>query len=152
MILRNVGNYLHKDTTLRHRRRESPTVIKSNVMFVFRAVARAMTRSVKHTWRFLSYVPRQVLDFSWVRQNYGFYIMKNGLAQLVEVLWYKQQERVRSPEVSLEFFINLNLPVAQWPCDRLRFLQKISTRNIFWALRAIGAWGWQHYHLHVPTA
>ena len=48
MIHRNVGIYSHKDTTLRHRRRKSPTVIKPNVTFVFRAIARVITRSVKH--------------------------------------------------------------------------------------------------------
>ena len=49
LILRNVGNYLHKDKTLRHRRRESPNIIKPNVMFVFRAMERVITPSVKHT-------------------------------------------------------------------------------------------------------
>ena len=30
-------------------------------------------------------------------------------------------------------------------------LRWMSTRNISWGIKAAGAWGWQPYHLHVPT-
>jgi hypothetical protein len=29
-------------------------------------------------------------------------------------------------------------------------LTEMSTRNIFWGVKAAGAYGWQTYHLHVP--
>jgi len=29
-------------------------------------------------------------------------------------------------------------------------LTEMSTRNIFWRVKAVGAYGWQSYHLHVP--
>ena len=29
-------------------------------------------------------------------------------------------------------------------------LTEISTRNIFWGVKAAGVYGWQPYHLHVP--
>jgi hypothetical protein len=30
-------------------------------------------------------------------------------------------------------------------------LTEISTRNFSWGVKAVGAYGWQPYHLHVPT-
>jgi hypothetical protein len=30
-------------------------------------------------------------------------------------------------------------------------LTEMSTRNISWGVNAAGAYGWQPYHLHVPT-
>ena len=30
-------------------------------------------------------------------------------------------------------------------------LTEMSTRNIPWGVKAVGALGWQHYHVHVPT-
>jgi len=30
-------------------------------------------------------------------------------------------------------------------------LTEMSTRNLSWAIKAAGAYGWQPYHLHVPT-
>jgi len=30
-------------------------------------------------------------------------------------------------------------------------LTEMSTRNISWGVKAAGAYGWQHCHLHVPT-
>jgi len=30
-------------------------------------------------------------------------------------------------------------------------LTEMMTRNISWEVKAAGAWGWQPYHLHVPT-
>jgi len=29
-------------------------------------------------------------------------------------------------------------------------LTEMSTRNIYWGVKAAGAYGWQPYHLHVP--
>ena len=29
-------------------------------------------------------------------------------------------------------------------------LTEMNTRNIFWGVKAAGAWGWHPYHLHVP--
>ena len=30
-------------------------------------------------------------------------------------------------------------------------LSEMSTRYISWEVKTAGAWGWQPYHLHVPT-
>jgi len=30
-------------------------------------------------------------------------------------------------------------------------LKKISTRKIFWVVKAADSYGWQHYHHHVST-
>ena len=30
-------------------------------------------------------------------------------------------------------------------------LTEMSTRNVFWGVKAAGAYGWQPYHLHVPN-
>ena len=30
-------------------------------------------------------------------------------------------------------------------------LTEMSTRNISWGVKAAGAYGWQTYHIHVPT-
>ena len=30
-------------------------------------------------------------------------------------------------------------------------LTEMSTKNISWGIKAVGAYGWQPYHLHVPT-
>jgi hypothetical protein len=35
--------------------------------------------------------------------------------------------------------------------DSTQPLTEISTRNISWGVKAAGAWGWQYYHLHMPT-
>jgi hypothetical protein len=47
--------------------------------------------------------------------------------------------------VSVEFFFDIILPVALWP------LTEMNTRNISWGVKAAGAYGWQTYHLYVPT-
>ena len=52
-------------------------------------------------------VPRLRLFVLCVRQIWGY-----AVAQLVEALRYN---RVRFPIVSLEFFIDIILPVALWP-------------------------------------
>jgi hypothetical protein len=51
----------------------------------------------------------------------------HAVAQLVEA----GRSRARFPMVSLEFFIDTNLPAALRPWDRLILLTELSTRNIF---------------------
>jgi hypothetical protein len=45
------------------------------------------------------------------------------------------RSRVRLPLVSVEFFIDINLPAALSPWGWLSLLTEISTRNISWGLR-----------------
>jgi hypothetical protein len=52
--------------------------------------------------------------------------------------------------VSLEFFIDVILPVAVWSWGWLS-LQQMSTRNISWEVKVAGAYGGQPYHLQVQT-
>ena len=40
--------------------------------------------------------------------------MKDGVMQLVEALCHKPKERVRSPKVSLECFIDLTVILLRW--------------------------------------
>ena len=54
--------------------------------------------------------------------------------------------RVRFPMMSLEFFIDIILPALRLTQP----LTEMSTRNISWEVKAVGAYGWQPYHLHVP--
>ena len=58
------------------------------------------------------------------------------------------RSRVRFHIVSLEFFIDIILPVALWSWDH-----SVSNRNeyqeYFLGVKEAGAWGWQPYHLRV---
>ena len=67
--------------------------------------------------------------------------------------WYffNCTRQTRFPIVSLEFFTDIILPAALWPWGQLSLLTEMSTRNISWGVKVAGAWGWQPYHLHVPT-
>jgi hypothetical protein len=49
--------------------------------------------------------------------------------------------QVPFPVVSLEFFIDVFLPATLWPQGSTQPLTQMSTRNIFWGVKAAGAWG-----------
>ena len=59
------------------------------------------------------------------------------------------RSRVRFPMVSLDFFIDIILPVGLWPWGWLILKQKW-VPEMFPGVKAAGAYGWQPYHLHVP--
>ena len=67
--------------------------------------------------------------------------------------WYffNYTRQTRFPMVSLEFFTHVILLAALWPWGQLSLLTEMSTRNISWEVKVAGSWGWQPYHLHVPT-
>jgi len=52
--------------------------------------------------------------------------------------------------VSLDFSIDIILPVTLWPLVVTQHLTEIGTRNTSWEVKLAGAWGWQPCHLHVP--
>jgi hypothetical protein len=49
------------------------------------------------------------------------------------------RSRVRFPMVSLEFFIDIILPAALWPLGSTQPLTEMSTRNISWGVKTVGA-------------
>jgi hypothetical protein len=49
------------------------------------------------------------------------------------------RSRVWFPMVSLDFFIDIILPVALWPWGSTQPLTEMSTRNISWGVKAAGA-------------
>jgi hypothetical protein len=57
------------------------------------------------------------------------------------------RSRVRFSRLSLEFFIDIILPVL----GSTQSLAEMSTRNISFGVKAAGALGWQPHHLHVLT-
>jgi hypothetical protein len=38
-----------------------------------------------------------------------------------------------------------------WAPGSTQPLTEMSIKNIFWRVKMTGAWGWQPYHLHMPT-
>ena len=62
-----------------------------------------------------------------------------------------RRSRVQFPMVSLDFSIDIILPAAIWPWGQLSLLTEMSTGNVSWGVKAAGAYGWQPYHLQVPT-
>jgi hypothetical protein len=54
--------------------------------------------------------------------------------------------RVRFRMMQLEIFIDIILPAL----GSTQPLTDISTRNISWGIKVVGALGWQPYHFHVP--
>jgi len=61
------------------------------------------------------------------------------------------RSRVRFPIVPLELFIDINLLATLWLWGWLQPVTEMSTTNISWGVKLASAYGWQPYHLHVPT-
>ena len=72
------------------------------------------------------------------------------MAQLAAALRYKPEGRGFD---SRWWHWNFSLTQSFWPHygpGLTQPLTEMSTRNIFWGVKATGALGWQPYHLHVP--
>ena len=61
------------------------------------------------------------------------------------------RSQVRFPMVSLEFFIDITLLAALWSQGWLSLQQKWVPGIFPWGVKAAGAYGWQPYHLPMPT-
>jgi hypothetical protein len=61
------------------------------------------------------------------------------------------RSRVVFPLVPYENFYWHNPSVRITALGLTQPLTEVSTRNISWGIKAAGAYGWQPYHLHVPT-
>jgi hypothetical protein len=73
------------------------------------------------------------------------------VAQVVEALRFKSKVSVSILDGVVGIF-HWHNPSSPTMAQRLTQPPlEMSTRNIFWGLRAAGAQGWQPYHLHVPT-
>jgi len=60
-----------------------------------------------------------------------------------------RSSRVRFPIVSLKFFIDTIFPAALWPWGWAS--NRNEYQEYFMGVKAAGTYGWQPYHLHVPT-
>ena len=65
-----------------------------------------------------------------------------AMAQLVEVLRYQSEGRR---------FDWHNPSGRTMSLELTQPLTEMSTRNISWGIKVAGVWGWQPYHLHVPS-
>jgi hypothetical protein len=74
--------------------------------------------------------------------------MGPAVAQLVEALRYKPAGRGFD---GVYGFFHWHNPVGRtMALGSTQPLTEMSTRNIFWGVKAAGAYGWQPDHLHVP--
>jgi hypothetical protein len=64
-----------------------------------------------------------------------------AVAQLVEALRYKTESR----GFDSRFTSGYSMTLAS-----IQPLTEMITRNIPWGIKAVVAWGWQTYHVHVP--
>jgi len=72
-------------------------------------------------------------------------------AQLVEVLRYKPEGRGFDSDCVTGIFHCNNPSFRTMTLGLTQPRTEMNDRNISLGVKAAGAWGWQPYHLHVPT-
>jgi hypothetical protein len=88
----------------------------------------------------ISYKRKEVCDVYGRRTGHA-------MAQLIEPLSYKPGGRGFDSR-----WCHLQNPSGSTlALGSTQPLKEMSNRKIFWAVKAVGAWGWEPYHLHVPT-
>jgi len=80
-----------------------------------------------------------LLCLSIILISIGYYVLLgHAVAQLVEPLRCKSEGR------------GFDFRWCHWSLWSRLSPTEMSIRNISWRVKAVGAWGWQPYHLHVP--
>ena len=78
-------------------------------------------------------------------------IKRHPVAQLVEPLRCKPEGRGFDSDGVIGIFQWQNPSGRTMALGLIQPLTGMSTSNISWGVKAAGAYGWQPYHLHVPT-
>jgi len=61
------------------------------------------------------------------------------------------RSQVRFPDYVIGIFHLYDPSACTIALGSIQLLKEMSTRRIEWGIKVAGAWGWQSYHLHMPS-